>query len=84
MPGGSLDYRYSQIEFLADEIQAYKLVFNVDDPLTDKEKKILKKGVKQLTADLRIIAARAKDLEWWLSGNFGDKTYFDIIQKEKE
>ncbi len=37
-----------------------------------------------MTADLRKIAQGGKDIEWWVSRNFGDKTYLDIKQMEKE
>lgn len=76
MSGGYYQYAYSQLERFADEIEADFL--NGDESVPDgvyaERFKILVE-VKSLINDLRICAVRAKELEWFMSGDTGAETY---------
>jgi hypothetical protein len=82
MSGGHLNHQYQRINNLADDIADEMIVFCPGE-LTEDQQEVIKKEVKQLEADLRSIAKRAKALEWWMSGDWGDKTYYESI-KNKE
>ncbi|MBI4929867.1 MAG: Fic family protein [Bacteroidetes bacterium] len=80
MSGGSLEYGYQKLEWLAEEIEAKKIEFNNND-LTEQQRKIVVNEITSLQKELRVLAQRAKNLEWWLSGDDGDKEYFESIQQ---
>jgi len=76
MSGGHYQYQYRYLEYLADEIEADFL--NEDDSVLDgnivERFKILME-VKSLIRELRICAVRAKELEWFMSGDTGAESY---------
>ncbi len=83
MSGGSLNYGFHHLETLADDIKKIKIKFN-DNNLNLKERQIIINEIKSLKFNLKNLSKRAKNLEWWLSGDDGDKTYLEnILRKDK-
>lgn len=84
MSGGALNYAYYQLEALAEEI-AEKLKNNevqFGNGLTKMEQQEVIAEINNLIADLGSASARVKNLEWWLSGDFGEKDYLDTINQK--
>ena len=105
MSGGHYEYKYSQIEYLAEEIDREfenegkymtedwsiptQLHFNkrpmVEEDhfsdATEEEKKFLLNEIKGLVADLKDVAFRAKELEWFMSGDTGCDSYTQRLKK---
>lgn len=83
MCGGSLDYAYRNLDNLAEEI-GYRLSSNeiqfTDDVLSPEEKQIVLAEVNALIDDLKSVAKRAKNMEWWLSGDTGDREYLEDLK----
>ncbi|MDD5649272.1 MAG: hypothetical protein PHF86_02460 [Candidatus Nanoarchaeia archaeon] len=54
------------------------------DRLSDADpdqKEIILKEIKTLISDLKYCAKRAKELEWYMSGDTGAKTYLERLNK---
>lgn len=80
MSGGHYDYDYFKIDCLIDKIQTdldnnFTFGKNTDwegnyvDDLIEKDKKLFIKKVKKLIKNLKKCSDKAKDLEWFLSGD---------------
>jgi len=80
MSGGHFQYQYRSLELLADEIESEFL--NEDESVPDgnivERFKILVE-VKSLIRELRICAVRAKELEWFMSGDTGAESYLERL-----
>jgi hypothetical protein len=94
MSGGHYDYQYNSLNSLADDIERDFLndgqVYNSDydgnyydylSDATDEQRVIILKEVKKLVKDLRKCAKRAKELEWYMSGDTGAESYLKAIKK---
>lgn len=86
MSGGSLDYAYRHLEALAKEIAGKLENKEVDsrfgNDLAKTEQKIILAEINKLITDLNAVAKRSKNLEWWLSGDYGKEDYIDAITKK--
>lgn len=82
MSGGSLDYGYYNVHILADEIDRK---FADDNAMLDdvdaKSKKEILREVESLCRLLRNCGDRARNLEWFLSGDIGVDTYIKRIRE---
>lgn len=104
MSGGHYEYKYFQLQQLADDIESdflndglyedidYTLSSNDNqikntikyDRLSDAnidQKNIILKEIKSLIQDLRKCSLRAKELEWYLSGDTGATSYLERLNK---
>ena len=83
MSGGSLNYQYQNIEFLADDIERQFIASESVDYLgedylsdaTSEQQASIMREVQDLIITLRLTAKRAKALEWFLSGDTGIESY---------
>lgn len=93
MSGGHYDYKYFQVELLADEIQNdidggfTSKSANLDGSDYDKigdctpdQKLIILNFSQQLADNLKEYARLAKELEWYLSGDTGIETFLNRIK----
>jgi len=93
MSGGHYDYRYNRLNDLADEIERdfindgiqYKNdgdhEYDMLSDATNEEREIILDEVKRLIVDLRNLAIRAKELEWYISGDTGATSYLKRLEK---
>lgn len=94
MSGGHYGYQYNRLYSLADDIERDFLndgivkseyeksgTYDYLSDATDEQKVIILKEVKNLIKDLRKCAGRAKELEWYLSGDTGAESYLQRIKK---
>lgn len=84
MSGGSLDYAYRHLENLAEEISEKlknkEVHSRFRNELSKIEQRKILAEIDKLITDLNSVAKRSKNLEWWLSGDDGDRTYFNEIK----
>lgn len=64
--------------------EAHKIEYDHLEGANDKQRKQTLTEVKSLITDLRNCAKRAKDFEWFMSGDTGVETYLKIIKKNNE
>lgn len=94
MSGGHYNYGYFHIQELADEIEksfindGKKKGWNDEeyDYLNDADEHqrgYILQEAKDLIKDLRNVATRAKELEWFMSGDTGVKSYLARLTKIK-
>ncbi len=96
MSGGSFDYGYSHVDMLADEIER-KLVSDCRRPgdkwddgydylndCTPEQRETVKAEMTSLMNDLRRNAKRARELEWYFSGDHSADSYLRIIREDEE
>lgn len=87
MSGSHYDYKYNQLNWLADEIKE-DIEVNIleSDKMTgnnyfygstSEERAKLKEIMKTIEIDLRNLAKRCKDLEWVMSGDNDWRTLFE-------
>jgi len=83
MSGGHFDYGYRHLEYLADDIEADFIggLKYRGEYVPDKEQAIILAEINALIGDLRSCAKRAKELEWYMSGDTGATSYLDRISK---
>ena len=99
MSGGSYDYQYSRIEYLAEELDRQlennfieeKEVWNgkfttenvdsLGDATQEERAKIIEE-VTLLVKDLRSVAFRAKEFEWYQSGDTGATSYLRRLAEQ--
>lgn len=88
MSGGHYGYQYQRINYLIDEIELglrNDFKTNIDteymsDYLSgiDEETKLkFRKKVKKLVKDLKSCSIRAKELEWFMSGDTSIKDFLE-------
>ena len=102
MSGGHYEYKYFQLDQLADYIESDfvnegrynyettdystgKTVIESCDRIgdaTEEQRSIILKEIKSLVEDLRKCSIRAKELEWYMSGDTGANSYLERL-KEK-
>jgi hypothetical protein len=85
MSGGHYDYQYRYLDYLADSIEcdfvnegvAPEKDYGYDmlNDATKAERKKILAEMRRLIHDLRLLALRSKELEWYLSGDTGAKSY---------
>lgn len=83
MSGGTFDYKYQHLQHLADEIEN-ELERNFGGYIDDEKedfKTLLKFECDALIRDLTMDSKRAKELEWYLSGDTGAETYLNRLKK---
>ena len=98
MSGGAYDYRYYQLDMLADDIERdflndgkfesepYSWDENDDgkrDRLydaTDEQRPIILREINSLVKDLRDCSKRAKEIEWYMSGDTGADSYLERLE----
>jgi hypothetical protein len=82
MSGGSYGYQYSRIEFLAEELQEQldtnEVIDEQRDATTEERAKIIDE-VTTLVKDLKSVAFRAKEFEWYQSGDTGATSYLERL-----
>ena len=87
MSGGHYDYGYSHITQLADNIERSFIQDGVQhdyDYLGDAniyQKEAILREVRSLIKDLNAVAKRAKELEWYMSGDTGPETYLKRLNE---
>ncbi len=98
MSGGHYDYKHWKLSDLADDIEREFIndgkyigenwqtgeqeeMDRIEDA-SDEQRPIILKEVKSLIDDLRKCAIRAKELEWYMSGDTGADSYLERL-KEK-
>ena len=95
MSGGSYDYRYMQLEMLADDIERDFLrdgkyegkdwqtgePVELDrlDDATPEERILILAEIKSLIVDLRRCARRAKEIEWYRSADTCATSYLERL-----
>jgi len=94
MRGGHYEYKFCRLNDLADDIERdflnegvqYKNdgdhEYDMLSDATNEEREIILDEVRRLISDLRNIAIRAKELEWYTSGDTGSTTYIKRLEKE--
>lgn len=96
MSGGSFEYKFRQLEYLADDIESmfvndgkyteritfghYEEYDRIGDATPEEREEILKE-IRDLIATLRATAKRAKELEWYMSGDTGATTYLKRLKE---
>ena len=96
MSGGALEYQYFKVEQLADDIEREFVndgKYKDKDWSTGKEieldrlvdsnahqRPIILREIKQLVDDLRSCSKRAKELEWYMSGDTGASSYLSRLK----
>jgi hypothetical protein len=80
MSGGSLDYGYQKLQMLADDIECSTIHFYDEDELTEIQKQEVKNEIEDVVRQLRQLSERAHDIEWWFSGDYGDKTFYNKMK----
>jgi len=104
MSGGHYDYKYSQIEYLAEEIEREfendgkymgedwsvewfgktpMKEYDYFDGATPEQKEEILREIKSLTETLKNVAFRAKELEWFMSGDTGFESYLKRLKNGK-
>jgi hypothetical protein len=95
MSGGSYDYRYMQLEMLADDIERDFIrdgkyagedwqtgkpveLDRLEDATPEERVQILAE-IKSLIVDLRRCARRAKEIEWYQSGDTDATSYLERL-----
>lgn len=83
MSGGHYQYKYRVLEELSDEIECDFANDNYDTFIRQNPYKglVLKDEVVDLIKDLRSVAKRAKELEWFMSGDTGVDSYFEGLKE---
>ena len=93
MSGGHYDYQYSRINSFIDDIEGdfanggikpktkYDEEYDLLCDATDEERVIILEEVAKLITDLRKCSNRAKELEWFLSGDTGATTYLERLKE---
>jgi hypothetical protein len=89
MSGGSLDYAYSKINTVKEEIEsliAKDFKNKYDDyeydylnELTPEQRKEFIESMKKLSNKLKTISEELYALEWFLSGDYGYETYIKEV-----
>ena len=97
MSGGSCDYKYSDLNDLAEIINDYvnkdfKDCYNdgysydrLEEFNKDQRLRVLNESMS-LVRELKVLSCRAKALEWLLSSDYGAESYLkelDRIEKEE-
>jgi|GEM_PF-6026140 len=84
MSGGSLEYAYRHLVNLADEIEGKleNMEVKFGEELSKAEQQKVLEEINKLIIDLRLVANQSRNLEWWLSGDTGDRTYFNEIKQK--
>lgn len=80
MSGGSLNYRFRHLDELADEIE--NTYFEFPDIAPEEEEELLDE-INETIIKLRELAQKAHDIEWWLSGDYGDRTFYNNLTGKK-
>lgn len=93
MSGGHYDYKYYQLDMLADDIEKDFLndgkyeseLYSWDESddgkrdrisdATEEQRPIILREINKLIQDLRECSKRAKELEWYMSGDTGADSY---------
>ncbi len=93
MSGGHYDYKYYQLDMLADDIEKDFLndgkyeseLYSWDESddgkrdrisdATEEQRPIILREINKLIQDLRECSRRAKELEWYMSGDTGADSY---------
>jgi hypothetical protein len=96
MSGGHYQYQYRYLEYLADEIERDFIndgvicekygndtdhKYDLLSDATDEEREIILDEVKRFIVDLRQLAIRAKELEWYTSGDTGATSYLKRLNE---
>jgi hypothetical protein len=86
MSGGHYEYKYHYLDDLADDIErdlvSEKEEYNPFDEYDNETQRVrIKNEVESLLKDLRRCAKRAKELEWYMSGDTGAASYLDRLGK---
>ena len=104
MSGGAYEYKYFQLEQLADDIERdfvnggdyetedwsnqdrfgktpMKIENRISDA-TEEQRPIILAEIKSLIEDLRKCSKRAKELEWYQSGDTGATSYLKRLKEE--
>lgn len=96
MSGGHYDYGYFKVLSLADDIEREFVESGIRkrekweneseeydrlEDATPEERELILKEINSLIADLKDAGNRAKELEWYLSGDTGATTYLERISK---
>ena len=98
MSGGHYDYKYQSINMLIDDIELdfradgnyydewYDKTRNhlEDRDLTEEQQKELLIKIKEFIEELKIVAKKARDLEWMMSADTSPKTLYDDWIKNKK
>jgi hypothetical protein len=105
MSGGAYEYKYFQLEQLADDIERDfvnggdyetedwsnkdkfgKIPMKTENRIGDaseEQKPIILAEINSLIEDLRKCSKRAKELEWYMSGDTSANSYLERLRKEK-
>lgn len=72
---------YSQKEYfgIRPEIEADRI-----GDATEEERPLILEEIKTLIEDLKSCAARAKELEWYMSGDTGATSYLERLKKLRD
>jgi hypothetical protein len=99
MSGGHYDYKYMQLELLADDIErdflkdgryigkdwetGAPIEMDLLSDVTPEQRKVIISEITSIITDLRKCSKRAKELKWYLSGDTGASTYLERLSKIK-
>lgn len=87
MSGGHYDYQYYHINNLADWLEKDFLnngqigEYNYLNDASEPQKQQIIQEVNSLINDLRKCAQRAREIEWYMSGDTGANTYLERLSK---
>jgi len=84
MSGGSLDYGYSKIEMIIDQIEEEIANNGVEDGwgYSVEHSKEMLEAMEETIYKLKESSIYAKRLEWYLSGDDGEDSYFRRLREE--
>ncbi|MEK6828977.1 MAG: hypothetical protein AABY15_02540 [Nanoarchaeota archaeon] len=97
MSGGAYNYGYSRVDQLADDIESEfvndgkymgedwssgkKVELDRIGDATKEQRPIILKEIKELVQDLRNCSKRARELEWYMSGDTGANSYLSRLKE---
>ncbi len=76
MSGGSFDFAYSKVTDFADELSA-----RLDTEPAYPHSEVVRERLQRLVIEARKLAALMRETEWLYSGDHGEQTYLDLVEK---